>query len=473
MANLTLPKMDITDYDIELFNEDTTIQPLKLPEGKTMSDVFKDPRTPILAFTGALWKEIRYCVEKNPTQELAMFLVIKRMADRKPHFLAFDMFMPKQHIAGASVRMYGDSCQEYYNALKDHDYFKQYGFQRNLCHLHSHGSFATFWSATDDNEQFSPDELGFYDDYRLYVVVNAKGDIKASLVNYYPTLYRVDCATALFFAKEEYAKELTPKRKKELDAIMEENMERVASVPPVTSKFYRTSVYGYYGGHYNRTGFGSTRDLWDDQYLTTNNLLNPSALPAKAKVADIESDDSAWVPGGRFCKGISKLSTPTVMKILNIIVSIFTEMHGYSTVPALQADINAFMEEHYADYVDDADLISTIRLALGMFKNAAEVNNRIYDEEDAVALGAYVAILSKIASNCEAISEFGICGNSVANYTSSTRFMLSEDTMYCAADNELNLDIKSITESIKTDLVNYINDIEVDQDDHRLEVFNG
>lgn len=452
MANLMLPKLDITDFDIEIFHEDTTIQPLKLPEGKTMAEIFKDPRTPILAFTGALWKEIRYCVEKHPTKELALFLVIKRMAEKRPHFLAFDMFMPKQNITGASVQMDGESCQAYYNALKDHPYFQQYGFQKNLCHLHSHGGFATFWSSTDDTEQFSADELGFYDDYRLYVVVNAKGDIKASLVNYYPTLYRVDCATALFFAKEEYARELTPARKKELDAMMEENMEQARppllhcsnSRFPATGSFSRTGGFDWYGA-----------GLWTKRDRSWVPPLHPGS-----------SEGTGESAVSTFRKAHATASSMPVdmaeaLKIMGFMQTCLTEIaEGANTIPAEPAETAAFFKEAFSDYafLHNDDFFRAARLLVSTFKTVMVTRQRVFNGQDAEYLAAYVACLAKIRKHADVLQEFGLSDHALDAYTFSTNNMLSEYTIETAIETEG----RELEDLIYNDLSDAIENSDVD-----------
>lgn len=269
---MILPQMRTPDYDIELFTEDTPVQLLASPDSrKTMGEILKDPKTPVLAFTGTLYREIRYLVEQHKSTELAVFLTIKRLSALHPHWLAFDFFMPKQRISAAEVVMDAEDCERYFNELKNMDYFRENGLHKNIAHLHSHAQFGVFWSKTDDTEQFSREELGFHDDYRLFVVVNAKGDIKFSYVGYKPVLHRVDGATCVLYSCPEYAQELTKARKEELDKIAGAAMTRPA--PAVSS--YQYGQYGQYnrGGRLSygtqfgkNTGYGHSN--WDDFYGT-------------------------------------------------------------------------------------------------------------------------------------------------------------------------------------------------------------
>lgn len=264
---MILPQMRTPDFEIELFTEDTMVQLLSGPEGKTIGEILKDSRTPVLAFTGTLYREIRYLVEKHKTSELAMFLTIKPLSNIKPHWLAFDLFMPKQRISSAEVVIDATDCEQYFDALKEMPYFQENGLHKNLAHLHSHAQFGVFWSSTDDTEQFSRDELGFHDTYRLYIVVNAKGDIKCSYVGYKPVLHRVDAATCVLYSCPEYSQELTKARKAELDKMAEEAMERRQPVyKPTTPLYNKNSYYGYgastwYDHYYGRR---NTVSLYDD-----------------------------------------------------------------------------------------------------------------------------------------------------------------------------------------------------------------
>lgn len=194
------------------------------PDNKNIEEVLKDPGIPLLCITGTLYREIRYIVEKHPNSECAMFLTLKRLDANKPHFLAFDLFMPGQDVSGGSVSLDGPDSEKYFAALQDVPYYKTNGLHRHLCHLHSHGQLGVFWSGTDDKQQLSREDLGFMDDYRFYVVVNAKGELKCSFVTYRPVLQRIDAAVALSFSEPEHIAWLGRARKKELDTIMENTM---------------------------------------------------------------------------------------------------------------------------------------------------------------------------------------------------------------------------------------------------------
>lgn len=215
----------ISDWDTELVSEDAMYFPIpgqKDVPVKSLDTLIHEGRVPVLCFTATLYREIRHMVERNANSELAMFLTLKRLHAHKPVFLAFDFFMPGQEASGGGVSLDADDCRKYFDALKDVPYYKENGLHKHLCHLHSHGRNGIFWSGIDDEQQFSRDDLGYMDDYRFYVVVNADGGIKCSLVTYTPVLARVDAAVAIACNRPEYIEWLSRSRKKELDDLVGE-----------------------------------------------------------------------------------------------------------------------------------------------------------------------------------------------------------------------------------------------------------
>lgn len=225
----------ISDWDTELVSEDAMYFPIpgqKDVSVKSLDTLIHEGRVPVLCFTATLYREIRHMVERNANSELAMFLTLKRLHAHKPVFLAFDFFMPGQEASGGGVSLDADDCRKYFDALREVPYYKENGLHRHLCHLHSHGRNGIFWSGIDDEQQFSRDDLGYMDDYRFYVVVNADGGIKCSLVTYTPVLARVDAAVAIACNRPEYIEWLSRSRKKELDDLVGE-MVRGRSVATV------------------------------------------------------------------------------------------------------------------------------------------------------------------------------------------------------------------------------------------------
>lgn len=209
----------IADFDGEYFAEENgaVLMPGQTTKMTTLGHALHNPSVPVLAFTAALYQELRYLAVSIPT-EWAVFLLLKRLSTAKPHFLAFDWFMTDQRASAGEVSMDADDARRYYRVLEETPYYKEHGLHRHLCHLHSHAKMNVFFSSIDHNQQMNRDELGFYDDFRFYAVVNAQGEIKVSFVTYVPVLGQFEAVPALLFSKPEYVGELTAERKRDIDA---------------------------------------------------------------------------------------------------------------------------------------------------------------------------------------------------------------------------------------------------------------
>lgn len=209
----------IADFDGEYFAEENgaVLMPGQTTKMTTLGHALHNPSVPVLAFTAALYQELRYLAVSIPT-EWAVFLLLKRLSTAKPHFLAFDWFMTDQRASAGEVCMDADDARRYYRVLEETPYYKEHGLHRHLCHLHSHAKMNVFFSSIDHNQQMNRDELGFYDDFRFYAVVNAQGEIKVSFVTYVPVLGQFEAVPALLFSKPEYVGELTAERKRDIDA---------------------------------------------------------------------------------------------------------------------------------------------------------------------------------------------------------------------------------------------------------------
>ena len=215
----------VDDWDTDLVSTDSMyvmVSGQAAADGKDLDTLVIEGRVPILCITATLYREIRYLVRQNSRSELAMFLTMKKLHETKPIFLAFDFFMPGQEASSGGVSLDAQDCRKYFNALKDIPYYKENGLHRHLCHLHSHGSMEAFWSTIDDAQQFSKDDLGHMDAYRLYAVTNAAGEIKCSLVTYTPVVTRVDAVVAVSFSRPSHIEWLSKKRKAELDVLFKE-----------------------------------------------------------------------------------------------------------------------------------------------------------------------------------------------------------------------------------------------------------
>lgn len=243
---------------------------LNFPGKETDLDkVAKDMSTPVLVFPGILWQEIRYITHKIPNSEYALFLTLERLDPKRPHFIATKLHMPKQTASSAGVRLDTKDCERLWGELNTP--------HRHICHLHSHASMNVFWSGVDNEQQLTPNDLGFLDDFRFYVVVNAKDELLCSYVNYKPVLFRVDAAVALSFSEPEHCGFLTTARKKELEAMIDAQITKpVETAAPVKgfTGYNTTDKYDWYGYDYGYYGYGSNRAK-----LTADNKFADLSLP--------------------------------------------------------------------------------------------------------------------------------------------------------------------------------------------------
>lgn len=275
-------------------------QLVNAPKNASLDVISKDPSIPILVFTGTLYAEIRYLAEKLSSSEFAVLLVLHQIDEGRPHFLAYDMCMPGQTASGAGVSLMADDCDKYFRRLGDAGIT-----QKHIAHLHSHASMGVFWSNIDDNQQLSRDDIGFLDDYRIYCVVNAKGEIKCSFVYYKPVLVRVDAAVAVSYCNEQHAEPLSAKRKKELDSwvltqiidtkivdrISQPKAKSDSKAPAVTAASYMTKS-DWHAAWNNRCG-DNWRDTWNAEWgdaepatnaAATDELADKDKLAASSKV---------------------------------------------------------------------------------------------------------------------------------------------------------------------------------------------
>lgn len=187
-----------------------------------------DPAVPLLFFTGTLYQEIRHLVSLRPKDEFAVFLLLEKIDENRPHFLATDFYMPKQTASAASVKLDVPDCLEFYKASGCK--------QRFIAHLHSHATFGAQWSSTDNEQQLSREDLGFMDDYRFYIVLNTKGDITASFVCYTPVLTRTEAKVGVSFSEPEHCLHLTKQRKEALAKMLKEKIVTPPPLPAIETK---------------------------------------------------------------------------------------------------------------------------------------------------------------------------------------------------------------------------------------------
>ena len=243
------PELRISNWDYDPISPDNNCILMESTDfkGKSLKEVYKDMAVPIVVFTSKCWQEIQYLTNKYPHQEWAVFLTMKRLDSHRPHFLAFDWFMPGQKASGGAVSVQAADSIKYYDKLVEkYPYYKERGVHKYLCHLHSHHSMAMpNFSSIDDNQQKSRDDLGFYDSFRFYIVVTCNNGVKASLVSYDPAFIRTNAAVALTWSEPEYIEELSKKRKKEIDEIAEKALFKDVTVYTTPAATYPRTKWEY------------------------------------------------------------------------------------------------------------------------------------------------------------------------------------------------------------------------------------
>lgn len=176
---------------------------------------------PVFVFPKRVWDEVQYITKQSPKSEFALFLITKQFTQNAPKYMALDLYFPMQEADGGGVSIDNDDCEKFYELLHTHEAYKDHMHTR-IAHLHSHNNMGVFWSAADTNQQLSRDDLGYYDDFRYYLVVNTHDEVRCSYVVYKPLLRRVDNIPVVVIGTEEDT--LTDERKAELDAYLTERV---------------------------------------------------------------------------------------------------------------------------------------------------------------------------------------------------------------------------------------------------------
>lgn len=179
------------------------------------------PARPAFVFPKRVWDEVQYSTKQSPTSEFALFLITKQFTQRAPKYMALDIYFPQQEADSGGVSIDTDDCEKFYELLSTHEAYKDHMHAR-IAHLHSHNNMGVFWSSADTNQQLSRDDLGYYDDFRFYLVVNTHDEVRCSFVVYKPLLRRFDNIPVVVIGTEEDT--LTDERKAELDAYLEERV---------------------------------------------------------------------------------------------------------------------------------------------------------------------------------------------------------------------------------------------------------
>lgn len=205
--------------------EEGTYKVYNNPGNTDIKTLLKAPSRPVFIFPKNIWDEVQYLTKQSPNSEFALFLITKQFTQLAPKYMAIDLFFPKQEAGSGGVSIDNDDCLEFYDLLNTHEEYKEH-MHSHIAHLHSHNQMGVFWSGADSNQQLSRDDLGFFDDFRFYLVVNTKDQVRCSFVVYKPVLRRIDDVPVVVIGTEDT---LTDERKAELDAYLEERVSKLTT----------------------------------------------------------------------------------------------------------------------------------------------------------------------------------------------------------------------------------------------------
>lgn len=179
----------------------------------TVSQLLANDSTPVFLFRRQVWEEVMYLAKASPHREWGGFLILKQFTAFKPKYMAIDLVFPSQEASSVASVFRTEEVEKFYEKLHEHPDFGNHMHCR-IAHIHSHHSMSAMWSGTDDNQQLSHDDLGYYDTFRYYLVINTSGNVRCSYVMYQPLLKRIDNIPVIIVGEH---RELTEERKAELD----------------------------------------------------------------------------------------------------------------------------------------------------------------------------------------------------------------------------------------------------------------
>lgn len=221
------PTYRTPDFDIECLNDGMGFVGCTrlMNDSRQLKEVLNDNATPVLFISGTVWRELQYFVKTRRSSEFAVFCMLKRASADKPHWIAYDWFMPGQRASRSHVDIDAEDLRKYFRALSENEYYKENGLQCYLMHLHSHHTMGVFWSSIDAEQQETRSELGYMGDYRFYAVIDSYGGSKCSFVTYNPVFHRYDNVEVIIYtALDIYNNTPDAARLKELDEIWDDNV---------------------------------------------------------------------------------------------------------------------------------------------------------------------------------------------------------------------------------------------------------
>lgn len=408
-----------------------------LKNANPTDDPFKDEATPTVFFAASVYKEIMYIAKKmaSTRQEVGGFILIRKLQDMKPHFLAYDHFMVGQEVTEVRVEMDNDDLVKHMDHLRAEypDTFSV-NFHRQLMHWHLHPQMGVGFSGTDIAQQTGKDKLACRDDYRFYLCVNEKEDMNLQMVQYYPVFHRFEKVNIGLYYGENYIHEFTSARKKELDLWIKDlvtptknqfaynhNHNHSPSLinnvyrplpqskvydfrPGDAPKMHRNNAYGHdpYSDSYNawaeeeEEAAELTGSLWPEQEDLNNQFLVDRGI--------IQALDGFDNKHSTFYEGV-----------IEYVDKVFTNIPALKT-SVTQGSIHQFNEvmEYYTLElltVDDEVVEKLVHQLIGIISWLTVKGNLIYDEmvetRHAFRAGLMMAFLESLqALNVDIINHF-------------------------------------------------------------------
>ena len=159
------------------------------------------------------------------TGECAAMLLAKPLngTNSGNQILVYDFFIPEQDATGAHVEIDMGDVQRYTDYLQNTYPEHCTKMANNLHHMHSHANMQVFNSGTDIKQQEAPDQLGFQNDIRFFLIFNTRKEIRATAVMYHPVFHRFEDVPVGIYTGDQIERNHTfnSERKKELDGIMD------------------------------------------------------------------------------------------------------------------------------------------------------------------------------------------------------------------------------------------------------------
>lgn len=181
-------KLEMADIDRNYAFLQTTGQ-----KETSLEKLAKDTTKPIIFIGKPIYEGVmemaKYASDKY-NSEVAAYFMYTQMNQYSPHWEVFGWFMTGQTASGAEVEMEGSDLPRYLGWLKTNH--PELWLRMSIGHAHSHVMMSTFWSGVDTKQQYDKSQLAPMTGNRLFLVANAKREIKGKYIQYTPVQVEID-----------------------------------------------------------------------------------------------------------------------------------------------------------------------------------------------------------------------------------------------------------------------------------------